>query len=92
MYLHLGGDTVVRTDSIIGIFDLDNASVSKATKRYLTAAQKGGRVVNVTMELPKTFVVCCEKGKTIVYIAQISSATLKKRTGFIEEISNVNLG
>lgn len=89
MYLHLGADTVIRTEHIVGIFDLENATVSKATKRYLAAAQKAGQVVNVTMELPKTFVVCAEKKNTTVYISQISSSTLKKRTAFIQNISNV---
>ena len=90
MYLHLGQDTVVRTRDIIGIFDMDNATVAAASKRYLTVAQKEGRVVNVTGDLPKTFVVCSdEKGKITVYISQISSSTLKKRTGFIDDIANI---
>ncbi|MBQ9673328.1 MAG: DUF370 domain-containing protein [Ruminococcus sp.] len=79
MYLHLGENTVVRKESIIGIFDLDNTSTSKWTKNYLGNATKNKRVVNVSMELPKSFVVCTENGETRVYISQISSATLIKR-------------
>ena len=90
MYLHLGQDTVVRTSDIIGIFDMDNATVAAASKRYLAVAQKEGRVINVTDELPKTFVVCSDRqGKITVYISQISSSTLKKRTGFIDDIANI---
>ena len=77
LYLHLGQDTVVRTRDVIAIFDLENASISK------------GYVINVTLEMPKTFVVCSVDGKTVVYISQISSATLKKRTGFIDTLSNI---
>ena len=40
MYLHLGQDVVVRHQDILGIFDLDNASVSRITRLYLSAAQK----------------------------------------------------
>ena len=79
MYLHLGQDTVVKTDTVIGIFDLDNATVSKKTRDFLTQAEKDGKVVNVTYELPKSFIVCNDKGKTKVYISQISSVTLLKR-------------
>ena len=79
MYLHLGQDTVVKTDTVIGIFDLDNATVSKKTRDFLTRAEKDGKVVNVTHELPKSFIVCNDKGKTKVYISQISSVTLLKR-------------
>ena len=89
MYLHLGQDTVVRTSDIIAIFDLENASIAKSTKGYLAFAQKNGMVVNVSTELPKSFVVCTENGRTKVYISQISSSTLKKRTGFIADIANV---
>lgn len=90
MYLHLGQDTVVRTSEIIGIFDMDNATVSKATRQFLAQAEKRGEVINVTGELPKTFVVCRDKrGEVRVYISQISSATLRKRTGFIDQIANI---
>lgn len=79
MYLHLGGDTVIRTDTIVGIFDLDNASRSRHTKNYLAKVQKQNKVINVSMELPKAFVVCMEEAGETVYISQISASTLLKR-------------
>jgi c-di-AMP phosphodiesterase-like protein len=81
MYLHLGENTVVRTENIVGIFDLDNTSTSKWTNKYLSNATKSGRVINVSMELPKSFVVCKENKEIKVYISQISSTTLVKRIG-----------
>ena len=90
MYLHLGQDTVVRVQDIIGIFDLENATVSKSTKTFLSRATKEKRVINVTNELPKSFVICVDKYfHQTVYISQISTATLKKRTGYVDHISNV---
>nr|WP_319489597.1 extracellular matrix/biofilm biosynthesis regulator RemA family protein [uncultured Caproiciproducens sp.] len=90
MYLHLGQDTVIKTNDIVGIFDMETSTISKSTRNYLSAAQKAGRVVNVSMEMPKSFVLCCDKrNRLTVYITQISSSTLLKRTGFIDEISNV---
>ena len=79
MYLHLGQDTVVHTRHIVGIFDLEKATTAAATREYISRAQKNGMVVNVSMELPKSFVVCDEKGQTTVYISQISAQTLLKR-------------
>lgn len=80
MYLHLGQDTVVKTEDIIGIFDLDTSTVSKTTRDYLSRAEKQKQVVTITYELPKTFVVLQPKNKTKkVYISQLSSATLQKR-------------
>lgn len=90
MYLHLGQDTVVVFDDIIGVFDLDTSTVSKTTRDYLKKAELDGHVVNVSMELPNSFVVCKDaNNKTTVYIAQISSATLLKRTGYIRGLSNI---
>lgn len=79
MYLHLGENTVVTTKSILGIFDLDTTTISKHTRDYLARAEKSGSVVNVSSELPKSFIVCSENNKTTVYISQISSRTLLKR-------------
>lgn len=89
MYLHLGQDTVVRTSDIIGIFDIENTSLSRSTRGYLAQAEKNKLVINVSYELPKSFVVCSEKGLHHVYISQISSTTLKKRAGYIDDIANV---
>ena len=79
MYIHLGQETVVRSEDVVGIFDLDTSTVSKTSRKFLHDAEKAGRVKNVSFELPKSFVVCCEKGKTTVYISQMSSATLQRR-------------
>lgn len=90
MYLHLGQNTVIKISDVIGIFDMETSTISKSTRNYLGDAQKKGRVVNVSMEMPKSFVVCCNKNnKLTVYITQISSSTLLKRTGYIDEIANV---
>lgn len=89
MYLHLGQDTVVRTDDIIGIFDIENTSLSRSTRSYLAQAEKSRLVVNVTYEMPKSFIVCETDGRQRVFLSQISSATLRKRAGYIDDISNV---
>lgn len=90
MYLHLGMDKVITFDDIIGIFDLDTATVSKNTRNYLAKAEKDGIVENVCYDLPKSFIVCRnKKGEDKVYIAQISSSTLLKRTGYVDSISNL---
>ena len=80
MYLHLGQNTVVDTEQLLGVFDLDNSTVSKHTRDFLARAQKEGRVVNVSMELPKSFVVCDHPYHTqIVYLSQLNPSTLQKR-------------
>lgn len=79
MYLHLGSGAVVRTESIIGVFDLDNTSQSHITRRYLSAADKSGSVINVAEDIPKSFVVCTDEKGTKIYLSQMASQTLLKR-------------
>ncbi|MBR4910870.1 MAG: DUF370 domain-containing protein [Clostridia bacterium] len=80
MYLHLGNNAVIRTDKIIGIFDLDNTTVSARTRRFLARAEKEGNVIMTSAELPKSFVVASgKKGENRVYLSQLSPATLGKR-------------
>lgn len=79
MYLHLGQDIVITTQNIIGIFDLDTSTVSSRTRDFLKRAEKSGRVVNVSSELPKSFILCSDKKNETVYISQLSAKTLEKR-------------
>lgn len=79
MYLHLGNDVVINTEKIIAMFDIDACTVSKKTRDFLAAAQKNGEVINVSYELPRSFVVCMDRGKTKVYISQLSTKTLSRR-------------
>ncbi len=80
MYIHLGNEIVVREDEIIGIFDMDTTTVSKHTRKYLEIAEKNKKVINVSYELPKSFVVTTDKK---VYISQISTQTLQKRSNIL---------
>jgi hypothetical protein len=79
MYLHLGNETVVQMRDVIGIFDIEKTSVSKFTKEFLNMASKSSQVLNVSYEMPKSFVVCQKDGQTVIYISQISPQTLLKR-------------
>ena len=79
MYLHVGNDVIVNYRDIIGIFDLENTSISKFTKEFLRSRQQEVEVVTVAADLPKSFVVCENGGKQTVYLSQLSAATLKRR-------------
>ncbi len=80
MYLHLGQSTVITTKDLIGIFDMDVTTVMKSSRDYLSKAEKNGQVVNVSYELPKSFVVCSDGNNSKkVYISQIAPSTLLKR-------------
>ena len=72
---------MVRKSDIVAIFDLDNTSQSIQTRNYLAGCEKGGRVTNASGdELPKSFVVCAEPDGQRVYLCQLNSSTLLKRS------------
>ena len=60
MYLHIGNKKNVREKNIIGIFDMDNTTVSAVTRAFLSRAEKDGRMSTAVEEIPKSFVVSAD--------------------------------
>lgn len=81
MFLHLGNDVIVNENDIIGVFDIENTSISKHTRQFLIDFHKNGNTINVSYEMPKSFILCQKKDEVLIYISQISPATLRKRNG-----------
>ncbi|MBQ2766793.1 MAG: DUF370 domain-containing protein [Clostridia bacterium] len=79
MYLHAGNGRTIRTRDVIGIFDLDNASVSPITRRMLTEMQHEGRVESAADELPKAFILYRAEGTIRLCLSPLSSSALRGR-------------
>lgn len=80
MYLNIGQDTVITDKNILGIFDLDNTTVSKSTREYINTASKNGECITVSIEeLPKSFIVIAEDNKKEIYISPLNTSTIFKR-------------
>ena len=79
MYIPIGGDMAVREETILGIFDLDNATWSKHTRNFLAEAEKEGNIITVCDDIPKSFILTIEMGMERVYLTQFSASTLEKR-------------
>ena len=75
MYVHLGNEITINDIGIIGIFDIENTSLGNDTREFLKKSTDTGKIVNVSYEMPKSFIVCDNK----VYISQISASSLYKR-------------
>ena len=65
---------------MIAVFDIENTSTSHITRDYLNKAGKAKKVIYVTEDMPKSFVVT----ERAVYISSLSSQTLIRR--FSEDI------
>ena len=80
MYLHAGNNKNIREKDIIGIFDVDNSTLSYITRKYLADAEKEERVITAKDEIPKSFILYKENGKYMICFSQISTASLMGRT------------
>ena len=79
MYLAIGKEKWIDSEDLIGIFDLDITSQSYRTRQFLREAEKSGSVKNTAEDIPKSFAVCRENSKSVVYLSQMATATLSKR-------------
>ena len=79
MYIHLGSDVSVRLRAIVGIFDMETATVAVDTKAFLTNCEDTDCVTNISPDLPKSFVVCEYGGSQQLYISAVAAGTLRKR-------------
>ncbi len=79
MYLHIGNGMTVKDTKIIGIFDLDNTSVSNVTRDFLKRKEKEKKVSYPDSDLPRSFLVLEGGGESEVKLSRISTVGLKTR-------------
>ncbi|MDO5396663.1 MAG: DUF370 domain-containing protein [bacterium] len=79
MYIHAGNNLVLSSKDVIGIFDMDNTTVSPRGRDFLPDAQKNGRLVNSTDELPVSFIVTGKENGRRVYLSSLSPKVLGSR-------------
>lgn len=79
MYLHIGNKKRIKYSKIIGIFDLDTATVSKTSKEFINKKQKKGLVEYEDTDLPRSFILYEDSGNFKVKLSRISSFGLKVR-------------
>lgn len=75
MYIHLGNKKNIREKDIVGIFDMDNATMSKVTQKFLNKAQKDGRLITTVDEIPKSIILTSNN----VYMSQLAPKSLYGR-------------
>lgn len=85
MFLHLGENLVIPLKEVIAIFDIESAN-GIDTRHFLKIAEEDGFVHRINKEEPKSFVLTERKKKSIIYLSPISSVTLVKRSGFVDEL------
>ncbi|MFD2707223.1 extracellular matrix regulator RemB [Salibacterium lacus] len=80
MFIHLGGDKVIRSKDVITIVDQDTHDSSSITQQFLSSRAEED-VERISSEQTKSVVVTTEK----IYLSPISTLTLKRRAQAISE-------
>lgn len=79
MFLHVGNNKNIRLSGVVGIFDMDNATLSAVSRKFLSQKQREGLVESAIEEIPKSFILYKDKGEYKVCFSQLSTAALKGR-------------
>jgi extracellular matrix regulatory protein B len=75
MFIHLGGDFVLKAEKIITILDHQSEKSSAENQAFMKANFEQKRTRNVTNDPAKSIVVT----RDCIYLSPISSHTLKRR-------------
>lgn len=79
MFLHIGNGKSVKKKDIIGIFDLDTATVTKTGKDFINRKERSGLVEYDDFDLPRSFVLVCEGNRERIALSRISTQGLRVR-------------
>ncbi len=91
MYLHIGDNVCVRTDRIIGVFDIENSTVEEATRRFLKSAEAGNRITYASPNMPKSFILAEGTAGVDVYVSSNTALTIRKRLAGRRRTKDYNL-
>lgn len=83
MFIHLGGDTVVRSTDVIAIID-NSMESSKITREFLESKDQLNQLVRISKEDTKSYVILRDR----IYCSPISSLTLKRRANFVSSLES----
>ena len=79
MYLHIGNKKSVKKKNVIGIFDLDTATVTKTGKDFVNRYERQGKVEYDDDDLPRSFILIEENKEYKIKLSRISSVGLIQR-------------
>lgn len=75
LFVHLGKNTVIRSDHIVVIIDWDTLLESETNRLYLDRARENQKVKDIAEGQPHSVVVTTNA----IYLSTVSSTTLKRR-------------
>lgn len=81
MYVHLGGEITVSSESVVAVIDLENISATTSDfNRFIRAEDDSGRLEYIIGDISKSMVVTADR----TYISPMSPAVLMKRLTMLQ--------
>ena len=78
-YLQLEKGESIEKSEIIGIFDIESASMAQGTKELFKRKEDEHGVISLSNDLPRSFLVVDGEYADSIYITGISTESIKKR-------------
>ena len=80
MKLYLNDLHAIEKSDIVGIFDMDTATVAPETRDFLRRGEKEGRTAVTTGDIPVSFAVTADKkNKIFIYFTRNATKVLRRR-------------
>ena len=80
MKLYLNEQRAIKKRDIVGIFDLDTATVSRDTRAFLRKKEKEGSLYDTATDIPVSFIVEKTEHKNLrVYMTRNAPKVLRRR-------------
>lgn len=81
MYVHIGKETIINTEDIIVILDIESLEKKKNLEEVLQNLKISDNIIDVSEENRKSLIIVNKNNKNVGYITNISTTTLGKRAG-----------
>ncbi|WP_026691800.1 extracellular matrix regulator RemB [Alteribacter aurantiacus] len=75
MFIHLGGDQVIRSKDVVAILDYQSRGLSQDNQAFLSNGKEQNHITQISADLVKSVVITTDR----VFLSPISSLTLKRR-------------
>lgn len=80
MKLYLNDLYAIEKSDIVGIFDMDTATVAPETRELLRRGEREGRCAVATADIPVSFAVTADKkNKIFIYFTRNAPKVLRRR-------------
>ena len=83
MYLHIGKDTLIDTNGIIAILNIETLEKKENLENVCKNINISDKIIDVSEKNKKSLIITVEKNETRGYISNISTSTLERRTNKI---------